>query len=331
VVRFAERTGHGVFLEPESHEDECVYCNGISTSLPRDVQDEIVRLMPGCERAGIVRYGYAVEYDMVRPHQIFATGMTKVVEGLFLAGQINGTSGYEEAAAQGLVAGVNAVRWARGEGEWVLGREEAYIGVLMDDLVTRTPVEPYRMFTSRAEHRLLLRADNSADRLTPVASRLGLLEASELGTRRMSLFDRRVREKRELNAAIEGTRIDGVPVSTLIRRPEFDVDALRRAVGDRVGALSPGVWASVHADRRYEAYVARQQAEIKRQGELERRRIPVGIDFERLGALRAEARQALARFRPATFGQAARLEGVTPADLTLLGVLVKRAGFANAG
>jgi tRNA uridine 5-carboxymethylaminomethyl modification enzyme len=226
---------------------------------------------------------------------------------------------------------VNAVRWARGEGEWVLGREEAYIGVLMDDLVTRTPVEPYRMFTSRAEHRLLLRADNSADRLTPVASRLGLLEASELGTRRMSLFDRRVREKRELNAAIEGTRIDGVPVSTLIRRPEFDVDALRRAVGDRVGALSPGVWAGVHADRRYEAYVARQQAEIKRQGELERRRIPVGIDFERLGALRAEARQALARFRPATFGQAARLEGVTPADLTLLGVLVKRAGFANAG
>ena len=331
VVRFAERTGHGVFLEPESHEDECVYCNGISTSLPRDVQDEIVRLMPGCERAGIVRYGYAVEYDFVPTRQTRRTLEAKRVAGLYLAGQINGTSGYEEAAAQGLVAGVNAVRWARGEGEWVLGREEAYIGVLMDDLVTRTPVEPYRMFTSRAEHRLLLRADNSADRLTPVASRLGLLEASELGTRRMSLFDRRVREKRELNAAIEGTRIDGVPVSTLIRRPEFDVDALRRAVGDRVGALSPGVWASVHADRRYEAYVARQQAEIKRQRELERRRIPVGIDFERLGALRAEARQALARFRPATFGQAARLEGVTPADLTLLGVLVKRAGFANAG
>ncbi|MEN0020906.1 MAG: tRNA uridine-5-carboxymethylaminomethyl(34) synthesis enzyme MnmG, partial [Planctomycetota bacterium] len=159
IVRFPDRESHGVFLEPESLRSDWVYCNGISSSLPADVQDTIVRTMPGCERAEILQHGYAVEYDMVRPHQIHATGMTKLVRGLFLAGQINGTSGYEEAAAQGLVAGVNAVLALRGDEPWIVGRDEAYIGVLMDDLVTKTPVEPYRMFTSRAEHRLLLRAD----------------------------------------------------------------------------------------------------------------------------------------------------------------------------
>ncbi|MBL4698130.1 MAG: tRNA uridine-5-carboxymethylaminomethyl(34) synthesis enzyme MnmG, partial [Phycisphaerales bacterium] len=194
VVRFHERDSHSVFLEPESHDSNWVYCNGIATSLPSDVQDEIIKRMPGCANAKIVQYGYAVEYDMVRPHQIYTTGQTRAVRGLFFAGQINGTSGYEEAAAQGLIAGLNAAMLAD-EGDdyegFSFGRDEAYIGVLMDDLVTKTPREPYRMFTSRAEHRLMLRADNAPDRLTPIAHKLGMLSTSDLGRQRWELFEAR--------------------------------------------------------------------------------------------------------------------------------------------
>jgi tRNA uridine 5-carboxymethylaminomethyl modification enzyme len=324
VVRFAERTSHTVFLEPESLRppfEDWIYCNGISTSLPADVQDQIVRAMPGCEHAQILRYGYAVEYDMVRPHQILATGMTKPVEGLFLAGQINGTSGYEEAAAQGLIAGINAARRARGQSEFTLRRDQAYVGVLMDDLVTKTPVEPYRMFTSRAEHRLLLRADNAADRLTPVAIELGLLE-SGFGVHRRDLFTRRQRELEDLNRAIESASIEGEPLSFILRRPEFTLEALKRTIGPR--DYLPGVCPTVFADRKYAAYVVRQKAEIRRAVEIESKRLPLNLDYQTLDALRPEARQALARFRPATFGQAGRLEGITPADLTLLAVLVEK-------
>ena len=333
VVRFAERETHGVFLEPESLRDDSIYCNGISTSLPTDVQDVIVRTMPGCERAEVLRYGYAVEYDVVRPHQILPTGMTRLVEGLFLAGQINGTSGYEEAAAQGLIAGINAARFARGESEFTLGRDEAYIGVLMDDLVTKTPVEPYRMFTSRAEHRLLLRADNAADRLTPVAERLGMLGTTSLGGLRRRLFEQRTRDLAAINAAIDATRVEGEPLARVMRRQEFTVDDLRRAVAGRPGL--PGAdsraWATAHAERRYAAYVERQRAEVRRQAEMERRPIPQHVDFASLVTLRAEARESLARFRPRTFGQASRLEGVTPADLTLLAVLVYDRPSASRG
>jgi tRNA uridine 5-carboxymethylaminomethyl modification enzyme len=334
VVRFAQRETHGVFLEPESLRDDWIYCNGISTSLPADVQDAIVRSMPGCEKAHIYRYGYAVEYDMVRPHQIFATGMTKLVEGLFLAGQINGTSGYEEAAAQGLVAGINAARFARGQGEFVLGRDQAYVGVLMDDLVTKTPVEPYRMFTSRAEHRLLLRADNAADRLTPVAEKLGLLE-NELGRERKTVFARRRTQMAALNALIDRTNLDGQPLSRAIRGATFELSDFQAALAGGLSSTSdiphleespwrPTSLLSVFADRKYEPYLVRQHAEIKRQAELEHRRIPDAIDYHKLTHLRTEARQALIKFRPSTFGQAGRLEGITPADLTLLSVLVHR-------
>jgi tRNA uridine 5-carboxymethylaminomethyl modification enzyme len=339
VVRFAERESHTVFLEPESLRppfDDWIYCNGISTSLPADVQDLIVRSMPGCERAEIYRYGYAVEYDMVRPHQILATGMTKSVEGLFLAGQINGTSGYEEAAAQGLVAGINAARLARGEGEFTLGRDQAYIGVLMDDLITRTPVEPYRMFTSRAEHRLLLRPDNAADRLTPVAERLGLLSSDSdggLGRLRRGLFEQRRRDVAALHAAVDSIRLDEEPLAKVIRRPEFEIGDFERVLRKKGGleAHSPGKGAlfTVFADRKYSAYLDRQHAEIRRHAELEHKRLPHHVDYARFDALRPEARQALTRFRPATFGQAGRLEGVTPADLTLLAVLVKKSGRAE--
>jgi len=322
VVRFAERESHGVFLEPESLRDDWVYCNGISTSLPADVQDAIVRSIPGCESAEIYRYGYAVEYDMVRPHQIMASGETRAVGGLFLAGQINGTSGYEEAAGQGIIAGINAARRARGEGEFVLGREQAYLGVMMDDLVTKTPVEPYRMFTSRAEHRLLLRADNSADRLTPVAENLGLLAGTELGRGRAALFRDRVRSVAALNAMIDAARVDGEPLARAVLTSDFTPGRLRDALG-RPG-FAPGVWETVWADRRYEPYIERQRAEVERQAEMEHRRLPDAIDYALMAPLRTEARQALAKFRPRTYGQAARLEGVTPADITLLMVLARR-------
>lgn len=330
VVKFAHRDSHQVFLEPESLEDDWIYCNGISTSLPEDVQDGIVRAMPGCARAHIYRHGYAVEYDMVRPHQIEPTGMTRLVRGLFLAGQINGTSGYEEAAAQGVVAGINAARFALGQGEFVLGRDQAYIGVLMDDLVTKTPVEPYRMFTSRAEHRLSLRADNAADRLTPLAIELGLLASSELGRRRAALFERRTRELAELGALVDrAPGPDGRPVREWLRTPEYELHDLRRDVPD--AGFLPGVWETVHADRRYEAYIARQRAEVRRLAELEQRRIAADVDWLAMTTLRTEARQALARFRPRTLGQAGRLEGVTPADLTLIGVLLAHRERAAAG
>lgn len=325
VVRFAERQTHGVFLEPESLRDDWIYCNGISTSLPADVQDKIVRSMPGCENAEIYRYGYAVEYDMVRPHQIAATGMTRLVEGLFLAGQINGTSGYEEAGAQGLVAGLNAALRAIGRELFTFGRDQAYIGVLMDDLVTKTPVEPYRMFTSRAEHRLMLRADNSADRLTPVARELGLLQ-NHLGELRWRRYSERAERLRAVNTRLDRTSVDGEQLSKLVRMPEFDAQQLKQAMAD--DAVSAGVpeevWETVFAERRYAPYIDRARTDIKRGLEMERRRLPDEIDYHAMTPLRTEARLALSKFRPETFGQASRLEGITPADVTLLAVLVQR-------
>ncbi len=320
VVRFAQRESHGVFLEPESLRDDWIYCNGISTSLPPDVQDRIVRSMPGCENAQIYRYGYAVEYDMVRPHQISAGGMTKLVDGLFLAGQINGTSGYEEAAAQGLVAGLNAARFARGQSEYIFGRDAAYIGVLMDDLVTKTPVEPYRMFTSRAEHRLLLRADNAPDRLTPIADELGLL-TGPLGELRRDALARKRERMKQLHALIDAATWQDEPLAKAIRSDVFELEQLREALPAE--PFDRGPWMTALADRRYEAYIVRQRAEIRRHAEMEHRRLPEVIDYMGLPHLRNEARQALHRFRPRTFGQAGRLEGITPADLTLLAVLVK--------
>lgn len=330
VVRFAQRDSHGVFLEPESLHDDWIYCNGVSTSLPADVQDAVVRALPGCENAEILRYGYAVEYDMVRPHQIMATCETRLVGGLFLAGQINGTSGYEEAAAQGLVAGINAARRARRESEFILGRDEAYIGVLMDDLCTKTPVEPYRMFTSRAEHRLLLRADNAGERLTPIAERLGLLASTRLGQRRAKVFERRRAQAAALEALVDSVKVDGEPLSRLLRGDRYDLEAFRVEVTRaRSGAgemFDAGVWRVVHAERRYAPYIVRQHAEVRRQAELEHRPLPDGVAYDSFPTLRTEARTALTRFRPRTFGQAARLEGMTPADITLLAVLIDRWG-----
>jgi len=316
VVRFAGRESHHVFLEPESHRDDSIYCNGISTSLPEDVQREIVGRMPGCAHAEILRYGYAVEYDMSPPHQIEATCMTKLVDGFFLAGQINGTTGYEEAAGQGLLAGLNAARYAGGESLVTLGREEAYIGVMMDDLVTKTPTEPYRMFTSRAEHRLLLRADNAADRLTEKGRGWGLIDDAQ-----WRLFQTRREEMRRIGGRIDRTRVADEPLSKALRRPGFDVDDLAAALG---GEWSRGALLTALTDRQYAGYVERQRAEIRRHREMERRRIPADLDYTAVSGLRSEAREALTRFRPSTVGQASRLEGVNPADISLILVAMRR-------
>ncbi|MGV6814839.1 MAG: tRNA uridine-5-carboxymethylaminomethyl(34) synthesis enzyme MnmG [Phycisphaerales bacterium] len=327
VVRFHERQSHGVFLEPESHESNWVYCNGIATSLPTDIQDQIIRELPGCANAEILQYGYAVEYDMVRPHQIYTTGQTRKVDGLFFAGQINGTSGYEEAAAQGMVAGINAAMLAQ-QGEaykgFSFGRDEAYIGVLMDDLVTKTPREPYRMFTSRAEHRLILRADNAPDRLTPIAHRLGLLN-DELGQQRWSIFEQRQAVLGRARALLEDLRDGDKTLGQRVFEPDFTMDMLRSKLEAHLGEQDVGIWRTIHSDKRYEPYIERQLGQIKRNQDLEHRPLPDWIDYESFDSMRSEARLALSKFRPTTFGQASRLEGITPADVTLLSVLVKRA------
>lgn len=329
VVRFRERESHGVYLEPESLESDWIYCNGIATSLPSDIQDEIVKGMPGCADAEILQYGYAVEYDMVRPHQILTTGQTRRVRGLFLAGQINGTSGYEEAAAQGLVAGINAALLSRdGEGAYepfTLDRDQAYIGVLMDDLVTKTPREPYRMFTSRAEHRLILRGDNAPDRLTPIAQDLGLLCQSELGRDRWRRYSERkaiLDRGRELMRSIK----DGEKtIEQRVLEPDFTSDHLRDLLTPELGEQPRGIWLTLHSEARYAPYVERQRREIARSADLEHRPLPDWMDYMSLTAMRTEAKNALDRYKPTTFGQASRLEGITPADITLLSVLVKRA------
>ncbi|MFO0826881.1 MAG: FAD-dependent oxidoreductase [Phycisphaerales bacterium] len=316
VVRFADRDAHHVFLEPETLHTNEIYCNGISTSLPADVQDEIVRAMPGCELARILRYGYAVEYDMVWPHQIDATGETKLLRRLFLAGQINGTSGYEEAGGQGLVAGLNAALAVRGREPVRLGREQAYIGVLMDDLVTRTPREPYRMFTSRAEHRLLLRHDNADERLTPLAIELGLADAP-----RRRAFEARTNAIAELRTALGARRRDGRSLAEWSLRPEVSTTAIVEWLG---GGHDPHLVDRVVTDLRYAGYVARQAAEIRRQRELERQAFPPDLDAGAITGLRAEAADVLRRFRPSTMGQASRLAGITPGDMTLLAIAVRR-------
>jgi tRNA uridine 5-carboxymethylaminomethyl modification enzyme len=319
VVRFADRDSHHVFLEPETLDSDEIYCNGISTSLPEGVQERIVRGMPGCEDARILRFGYAVEYDMVRPHQIDATGEVKSVRGLFLAGQINGTSGYEEAGAQGTIAGLNAARRARGLEPVRFGRDVAYLGVMMDDLVTRVPREPYRMFTSRAEHRLLLRADNADERLTRLGRELGLV-----CDRRWTAWKDREARLAALRESLGRTRREGKSLAELALRNDVTIEDLAAWLGPACGE---GAWAlldRVVHDIRYAGYVERQRAEVRRMRESEEQRIPDWFDATQVTGLRREAAETLARFRPATLGQAGRLAGVNPADLTVVSVAIRR-------
>jgi tRNA uridine 5-carboxymethylaminomethyl modification enzyme len=310
VVRFEDRPSHHVFLEPETLEGDSIYCNGISTSLPVDIQEQIIPMMQGCKNAKILQFGYAVEYDIVRPHQIDSTTMTKNILGLFLAGQINGTSGYEEAAGQGLMSGLNAARFILGEEAIRLGRDQAYIGVMLDDLVTTTPREPYRMFTSRAEHRLLLRADNSDERLTPLGRELGLV-----CDERWDAWEKRKQELYTIKTEIEKRKL-----TQIIKRP----DTTMKEIASKLSEFDPKLVHRVITDIRYEGYVVRQQAEIKRQAKSEGRKIPPELDPSAIIGLRNEAVDVLKEFKPITLGQASRLAGITPADITLISIAIQR-------
>ncbi len=336
VVRFADRERHQIFLEPEGLESEEIYVNGLSTSLPRDVQERMIRTIPGLEESRIVRYGYAIEYDYYPPHQILPTLESRVVRGLYFAGQVNGTSGYEEAAAQGIVAGINAALSLEGRPAFTLGRHQAYIGVLVDDLVTKEIDEPYRMFTSSAEHRLVLRQDNADERLFRYGVRYGLLPrdlwGGTIGRRKSVARARRTLEGLSLSAdtlpgsadaAGKGAQRGKIGAMDLLKRPEVRLRDLEAQIPPGTLDLDDRGRGALEISAKYEGYIARQRKFIERMIDLERMRIPEDFSYD-IGALSAEARIKLAKFRPVTLGQASRISGVRSSDISILMIFLGR-------
>jgi tRNA uridine 5-carboxymethylaminomethyl modification enzyme len=320
LVRFSDKKQHQVFLEPEDEHISTIYCNGISTSYPKEIQDEMIRLMVGTENARIVHYAYAIEYDYCPAQQLKPNLETRLLPGLFLAGQINGTSGYEEAAGQGLLAGVNAVLNLQHKDPLVLGRDQAYLGVLVDDLLTREIDEPYRMFTSRAEYRLSLRSDNADRRLTQIGRSVGMVDDI-----RWNRLEQKMTDMKRLEDFLKSTRKDGQSLWQCIKQPQHPLSKGIADEPDIMGLrLSKEVIEAVMIEAKYEGYTARQEKQIAAFRHLENIKLPASLDYGTVPHLRFEAREKLSALRPFTLGQASRLGGITPADITVIQIYLKK-------
>lgn len=343
IVRFADKERHQLFLEPEGRDTEEVYVQGLSTSLPEDVQKELLHSIKGLENAEMMRTGYAIEYDIVLPHQLRATLETKVISGLFTAGQTNGTSGYEEAAGQGIIAGINAALKVQGKPELILKRSDAYIGVMIDDLVTKGTLEPYRLLTSRAEYRLILRHDNADMRLTEIGRTVGLVDdqrwetfqikKNQFDTEMRRLESIKLKPIKETNERVQALGFkpltDAMTAKEFMRRPEIDYATVVTFIGQAAETLDPKIIELLETEIKYEGYISKALDQVAKMKRMEEKKIPKNIDWDAIDSIATEARQKFKKINPETIGQASRISGVNPADISILMVYIEGNGKAR--